>query len=266
MFQAYLTRWNLTPDGKPITTPTSRLLPVIYQNAPAMLKIALVTEEKGGGELMAWWEGDGAARVFAQSEDAVLLERAAGSKSLAKMARNGGDDDACRILCAVVAKLHAPRDHPAPAAVRLTVWFQELAPAAKTHGGILTLCAETAQSLLSTPQDKVILHGDIHHGNVLDFGERGWLAIDPKGLWGERGFDYANLFCNPNAATATAPGRVARRADVVAAAASLDRRRLLMWVLAGAGLSAVWMISDGKVPDHALEIASQAAIELGLTV
>jgi streptomycin 6-kinase len=203
MFQAYLTRWNLTPDGEPITTPTSRLLPVIYQNAPAMLKIALVPEEKGGGELMAWWEGDGAARVLAQSEEALLLERATGNKLLAEMAREGRDDDACRIICAVVARLHASRAQPPPTVAPLTAWFQELAPASAKHGGILTLCAETAQSLLSKPQNKVILHGDIHHGNVLDFRERGWLAIDPKGLAGERGFDYANLFCNPDGETAT---------------------------------------------------------------
>jgi len=36
-------------------------------------------------------------------------------------------------------------------------------------------------------------------------GPRGWLAIDPKGLCGERGFDFVNIFCNPDFALATAP-------------------------------------------------------------
>ncbi len=264
MFRDYLTRWNLTPDGEPIITPTSRLLPVIYRNTPAMLKIALVPEEKGGGGMMAWWNGDGAARVLAQDGDALLLERAAGSKSLIEMARTGRDDEACRIICGVVARLHTPRQQPPPA-VPLTHWFRELAPAAKQRGGILALCAETAQELLSEPQDEVVLHGDIHHGNILDF-ERGWLAIDPKGLFGERGFDYANLFCNPTGETADAPGRLARRADIVSAASGLDRRRLLKWVLAWSGLSAVWILSDGAFPHHALKIASEAAAELGLPV
>jgi len=264
MFRDYLTRWNLTPDGEPIITPTSRLLPVIYRNTPAMLKIALVPEEKGGGGMMAWWNGDGAARVLAQDGDALLLERAAGSKSLIEMARTGRDDEACRIICGVVARLHTPRQQPPPA-VPLTHWFRELAPAAKQRGGILALCAEAAQELLSEPQDEVVLHGDIHHGNILDF-ERGWLAIDPKGLFGERGFDYANSFCNPDGETADAPGRLARRADVVAAAAHLDRWRLLRWVLAWSGLSAVWMLGDGEAPTHTLKVASQAAAELGLPV
>jgi streptomycin 6-kinase len=51
--------------------------------------------------------------------------------------------------------------------------------------------------LLAEPREVGVLHGDLHHGNVLDFGVRGWLAIDPKGLLGERGFDFANIFTNP---------------------------------------------------------------------
>jgi len=54
--------------------------------------------------------------------------------------------------------------------------------------------------LLADQHDVGVLHGDIHHGNILDFGPRGWLTIDPKGLIGERDFDYANLFCNPDLA------------------------------------------------------------------
>ena len=263
MFAEYLSRWNLMPDGEPITTSTSRLLPVIFRHSPAMLKIALVPEEKSGEALMAWWNGDGAARVLAHGGDAVLLERATGGKSLAEMARTeSGDNDACRIICGVVARLHAPRLPMAPAVVSLSRWFRELTPAAAKHGGILSRGAETARTLLAHPQDETVLHGDIHHGNILDFGERGWLAIDPKGLWGERGFDYANLFCNPWGETAAVTGRLARRADSVAASAGLDRRRLLQWVLAYAGLSAAWLIGDGDAPDHPLAVAAQAAAEL----
>ena len=108
------------------------------------------------------------------------------------------------------------------------------------------------------------LHGDIHHGNILDFGERGWLAIAPKGLLGERGFDYANLFCNPSHPVATAPSRLARQADVVARAANLDRMRLLHWILAWAGLSAVWGIEGGndRHIEPTLRIAKIAAAEI----
>ena len=207
--------------------------------------------------------GEGAALVLAHEGDALLIERATGSGSLADLARACRDDEASRLFCAAVAPLHARRDRPPPGVlVPLPRWFAELALAAKRHGGVLRQSAATAHQLLAEPRDVAVLHGDLHHGNVLDFGPRGWLAIDPKGLLGERGFDYANIFCNPDLAVATAPGRLARQADVVAAAAGLDRRRLLQWVLAYAGLSAAWTLGDGADATLALTVAELAAAAL----
>ena len=131
------------------------------------------------------------------------------------------------------------------------------------HGGILRRSAETASELLATQRDVTVLHGDIHHDNILNFGSRGWLAIDPKGLRGERGFDYANLFCNPDQ-TATLPGRLARRIELVTGAAAVEPTRLLRWILAWAGLSAAWLIDDGVSPKGALTVAELAEAELNL--
>jgi len=270
MFDDYLISWGLTPDGAPLVTHSSRLLPVRCPGnggAPAMLKIPVEPEEKFGAGLMVWWDGEGAARVLAHDPEsgALLLERATGTRSLASMARGGEDDEATRLLCRAVQRLHAPRGRPLPDLIPLTRWFRDLWPAAAAHGGILARCAMEARALLATPRDEVPLHGDIHHGNVLDFGpERGWLAIDPKRLYGERAFDYANLFCNPDRETATAPGRLARRANLVAEESGLDRTRLLRWVLVWAGLSATWMMEDGgATPEVVLSVAEMAAAELG---
>lgn len=262
IFAVHLARWGLVPDGAPIVTPYSSLLPVRYRGAPAMLKVARAAEERAGARLMAWWDGDGAARVLAHEGDALLLERARGAGSLVRMARTGRDDEASRILCAAAAGLHAPRDRPPPELVPLERWFRALEPAAARYGGLLARSAAAARGLLAAPREVVVLHGDLHHGNVLDFGARGWLAIDPKGLVGERGFDFANLFCNPDLETATAPGRLARQAEVVAEAAGLERTRLLQWVLAYAGLSAAWSLEDGDEPELAFAVAELAAAEL----
>ncbi len=243
---------------------SGRLLPVQWQGIPAMLKVSEEAEEKRGGQLLVWWAGQGAARVLAHTDGAILLERAEYKKSLTDLVRQGNDDAASRIICSVVGRLHAQRRRPPPDLVPLARWFQELDPAASQHGGILSVSAMTARRLLASPQDVGVLHGDIHHGNILDFGERGWLAIDPKGLIGERGFEYANLFCNPDHDTASAPGRFARQLQVVSQAAGLDERRLLQWVLAWAGLSAVWHMTDGTSPETALMVAQIAAAQLGM--
>lgn len=268
MFEPYLTRWNLAPDGAPITTPAANLLPVLKDDEPAMLKLSHEADERLGGVLMEWWGGDGAARVFARDGDALLMERATGPASLSDMARSGQDDAACRILCTAAARLHAPRSRPLPALTPLADWFRELWPAADRHGGILARSAQTARVLLAEPREVGVLHGDLHHDNVLDFGARGWLAIDPKHLFGEREFDFANIFTNPDLAdptqpVATQPGRFARRLDIVAEASGLERRRLLCWVLAWTGLSAAWFMGDGDpLAGIDLQIAALAAAEL----
>ena len=212
---------------------------------------------------MLWWNGEGAARVLAHDDRALLLERAMGKSSLVELVHSGRDGEASRIICEVARKLHAPRPQPMLELIPLSVWFRELKPASVRFGGILVDAAASAHELLRKPREPVVLHGDLHHRNVLDGGTRGWLAIDPKRLYGERAFDFANIFCNPDPDFALSRGRVARRATEIANAANLDRQRLLKWVLAYAGLSAAWSLNE-KDPDPvcALQIARIASAEL----
>ncbi len=263
MFSDHLARWDLTPDGEAIITGTSQLLPVCLESGvPAMLKIAVVEEEQCAGQLMRWWDGQGAARVLAHDGAALLLERAQDGPLLADLSREDRDEEASCIICGVVANLHACRPQPPPDLVPLERWFEPLMLAGEAQGGVLRFARSTAVALLASPQEVRPLHGDIHHGNILHFGSRGWLAIDPKGLLGERAFDHANLFCNPDQATATRPGRLARQIEVVATAAELELGRLLAWVLAWAGLSAAFLLEDGLPPDDALSLADLAAAEM----
>lgn len=102
------------------------------------------------------------------------------------------------------------------------------------------------------------MHGDIHHGNILDFGDRGWLAIDPKGLYGERIFDYANIFCNPDFITVTNPGRFERQLKIVSELATIAPSQLIKWVIAYAGLSSAWHLEDGTDPSISLAIVEKA--------
>jgi streptomycin 6-kinase len=145
------------------------------------------------------------------------------------MVRSGQDDEACRILWAA-ARLHAPRSKPLPELIPLVCWFRDLEPAAAKYGGIPVRRAETACTLPAEPREVGVLHGDLHHGDVLDFGARGWLAIDPKRL---------------------------------VEAAGLERRRLLPWILVWTGLSASWILGDDDpLASIDLRIAELAAAEL----
>lgn len=260
----HLRQWSLQADGMPVHTHGACLLPVLHGGQPAMLKLSTGDDERRAGAVLRWWDGDGAVRVLATStgEDVLLLERAMDSRSLAALARaeEAGDAAATGILCAVAARLHAPRPS-APLLPPLSGCFAALAAAA-ARGGVLSACHAVAQDLLAAPQDSVVLHGDLHHANVLDGGARGWLAIDPKGYVGERGFDFANILCNPDAALATFPGRLERQVALIADAARLDPARLLAWGAAWAGLSAAWHLEDGTPPETALAVAAAALAAL----
>lgn len=268
MFSPYLARWRLSPDGEAIVTPRARLLPVRRDGVDLMLKIATDPEERFGGILLAWWDGEGAARVVEAEGDVLLMERAMGRRSLTALAQGGRDDEATQVLCDVIAGLHAPRAKPAPRElVTLPVWFQALEPTARSHGGWLRRAAEEARALLAEPLEERPLHGDIHHDNVLDFGERGWLAIDPKHIHGDRAFDYANLFCNPDMDFPERPvavlrERFERRLDIVAERGGLERRRLLRWIVAWTGLSAAWLIQDGDPADVDTKVGAMAIAAL----
>jgi streptomycin 6-kinase len=267
MFEPWLTRWSLAADGDPIVTASSRLLPVRRNGGAAMLKIVAVEEEQRGGRQMEWWSGDRAAMVLARDGEALLLERAEGGRSLAALSKNGRDDEASEIACAVAARLHAPRAAALPALMPLDTWFAALAPSARRQGGFLARSAAMADKLLRAPQQISVLHGDIHHDNILDFGARGWLAIDPKGLIGERGFDFANLFCNPDMASPAAafvrsPDIFARRLGIISSQAGIDRTRLLQWIIAYTGLSSAWLIADGIDPEAGLAIGALAEAAL----
>jgi len=262
VFAPWMARWGLTADGAPIVTPSSKLLPVRRGGEAAMLKAAMHPEEIAGHALMGWWGGRGAARLLEAGSDAMLLERATGARSLEAMAEQGQDDEALRILCAAAQALHAPRLEPIPETlVPLARWFRALAPTARKRGGVFAKAQATAEALLADQQEARPLHGDIHHGNVLDGGDRGWLAIDPKGLLGDRGYDYANMICNPGAAPSRDPARIARRVDLVAEASGLGRSRLLKWLLAYCGLSAAWTLDGDWQGDAgpAVRIAEMAA-------
>lgn len=262
LFNTYLQRWSAQAAGKPFTTATSDLLAVSltgkFENLPAMIKVTRDLDERIGGQVLQWRHGDGAARVYACDPEsgALLMERATGSKHLLRMALEGEDDAATTCICKTLHQLHSNRPSAPPEnLLPLTDFFRSLAPMAQQEGGLMAECAMVAEELLRDQRERVVLHGDAHHSNILDFDQRGWLAIDPKRVTGERYYDYVNVLCNPDLKTCTDPVRFARQVAVVIDVAGLERQRLLRWVMAHAALSAAWFLEDGLRTQANVELA-----------
>lgn len=225
-------------------THTGLIRPVIYENKKAMLKISVSPEEKRGNQLMLAWNGIGAAKVFRIDNDAILTERIIGDRSLKTMAMNDRDEEATRIICQVADLLHLPEEKRTTELIPLHVWFNDLLSSAGRYGGIFIESAKTASALLKEQKNKTVLHGDLHHDNILYSSERGWLAIDPKGLSGERAFDYVNILCNPTKEIALSEDRLIEQINVISRNTGIEQKHLLKWTAAWAGLSAIWFLND----------------------
>ncbi|PJN92929.1 3'-kinase, partial [Amaricoccus sp. HAR-UPW-R2A-40] len=99
--------------------------------------------------------------------------------------------------------------------------------------------AAVARRLLAEDTPSYVLHGDLHHENIRHHPERGWLAIDPKGLYGDRAYDAANALCNPGTLPEIdpEPRQAVETSDDHADALDITRERLLSYVFAHACLS-----------------------------
>jgi len=107
-----------------------------------------------------------------------------------------------------------------------------------------------------------LLHGDLHHYNILNDRNRGWLAIDPKGVVGEIEYEIGAALRNPveRPDLFVDPGIVAKRLDRFASKLSIDADRARRWSFAQAVLAAIWSVEDGVAvnPQHPFIRLAQA--------
>ena len=178
------------------------------------------------------WAGRGAARLFDSDEASqiLLLERSVPGT-------NGDDLDvaaANKAVASVLAELHAVEppaaDEFEPLAMlversRETMWdrFERFEP--PVDRGVVANADELFRSLISSSTDTVLLHGDLGPSNVV-LSERGWLAIDPYPVLGDRAFDVGHSLSRRDLRDAREQiGLFAGRLD-------LDARRIAGWTFA----------------------------------
>ena len=85
--------------------------------------------------------------------------------------------------------------------------------------------------LLKTDDPDVLLHGDLHHDNILQNGDD-WVVIDPKGVIGESAYEVAAFIRNPIPELlnhAAAPNIIHNRVTRFAEALELSERRIIDW-------------------------------------
>ena len=112
---------------------------------------------------------------------------------------------------------------------------------------------EEAEAIYAEIRDRsepeIVLHGDLHHWNILSAERDGWLAIDPHGVLGPPECEVGAFMLNPNDGRLVRPDArdlLSARLDTFAAELGYDRESMRRAALAYAVLSATWSAEDGS--------------------
>ncbi len=220
-------------------------------------------------EALRLFDGHGMAQLLDcdESDEVLLLEHLKPGTLLRTLE---DDEEATSHAATVMRQLWrpVPPNHPFPT---VNDWGRGFARLRQHYEGgsgpFPTSLLEEAEALFAelsaSMAESVLLHGDLHHDNILAAQRQPWLAIDPKGLVGEPAYETGALLRNPlpELLKAPQPGRIlARRVDQLSEELGLDRERVRGWGLAQAVLSAWWSVEDtDQIGEGALTCAELLA-------
>jgi streptomycin 6-kinase len=262
-------RWSLTVGPAYPLSYTYVAAATRADGRPAVLKLVVPEEPElaTGAEALRLAGGDGLVELIEVDLElgALLLERVEPGGRLAVLA--GEDDEAATaVLLDVMDRIHRPVAEQGPLRI-VADWGAAFGRLRDRHGGgtgplpvsLVDRAERTYAELVASSAPAVLLHGDLHHDNVLASARAGWLAVDPKGLLGEPAFDVGALLHNPWPDLLSWPDRgrlLARRVDQLAEGLRVDRERVRGWGFAFAVLAAVWFDEGGEPVDpHPLRCA-----------
>lgn len=213
-----------------------------------VIKLCIPTDEIDNEiNALAFMCGDGIVKLLdADSQKGVLLlERL----SPGEMLRTIRDDiEATRIAADVMQKIWKPIEgsHSFP---KTEKWFDRLNHPIDLPGvfpeAFIDKARNIAVELHQDMSDQVLLHGDLHHFNILSAQRQPWLAIDPKGVVGPPEYECGAFLRNPMPEIASKhdlKSILSDRIGIFAHVLGFDRQAIIAWGYAQAILASVWCI------------------------
>lgn len=204
--------------------------------------------------------GDNVARVYDLdvARSTMVIERIVPGTQLRDAALS--DDDATRLAAEALATFWRPVVQPVNLHP-LRRWMRALFDWSPRPDLIAPDLIDRAQdlgaSLLARSTQNFLLHGDFQHHNLLQRSSGEWVIIDPKGLSGEPGFEFAAWMYNPEGVTARTDylDLTTRRVAICSEIWGIDQQELVNWAFVGAVLSMCWWNSESGPEDLATHFA-----------
>jgi streptomycin 6-kinase len=209
--------------------------------------------------------GRGAVEMLARDDErgALLLEDARpGTQARSLVPQR--DEEATATLIGIIKRLHrpAPAKVALPELARRSASFTRHLERFPGDDPLPRHLVERAEALFrelcATATGRVVLHGDLHHDNVLAAEREAWLAIDPHGVVGDPGYEIGALLYNPDPAGAddVVLALVEARMEQLADGLGMPLDRVVSWGFVQAVLSEVWAFEgDGAMTGRPLRLA-----------
>lgn len=265
MITEYENKWSFKAEA-PFELNYNYVAPALRNDGShVVLKIGYPEDREFQSEIAALhtFNGVGICRLLESDpvNAVMLLERVVPGTPAAEIE---DDDTATRTIAIVMKQLHKPLPEKHNF-ITITEWVTAIPDYKAKYGnnGILPLnlvnkAEQLFKELIATSDKPVLVHGDLHHHNVLLSEECGWIAIDPKGVAAEPAYEVAAMIRNPydklKNITDLEP-LLRRRISIFSEELGIDAQRICDWGFAQCMLSAVWSTEDVKGPSHALRVA-----------
>lgn len=262
-FVAFAKRENVT------LSEAKGLAPSSVTSQDVVLKIGVPNNElKSEMAALGLFNGNGACQILDCDEERgfFLLERLKPGTMLSELE---DDDERTHIAVEVMQKLWreipTARDGSLSSQfIKLSDWFDGLKKI-RPHfdGGTGPFPKELLEHLesflpeLFADKNIKLMHGDFHHFNILK-SERGWLAIDPKGVIGPVGYEIGPLMLNPRRSHTDWSRfklQTERRIRILSERLGWEREKIIKWATAHAVLSAWWDFQDGMNWEYSMYCA-----------
>lgn len=227
------------------------------QGEPATLKVGvphheLLTEM----EALRLYAGRGAARLLDADAGlgAILMQRLQPGTMLWQL---GDDREETRIAAGLMRSLPAPvpAQHGFPTfarwverAFRLT--RSEWDPEERMPRDLVDAAEAAFWAIQRNTTDEVVLHGDLHHENILLDERRGWTAIDPKGVVGPRCLEVGRFLQNrlpDQAAPERREAIVRERVQILSSELGFPPDLIVAATLVDCVLSHCWSFEDDEI-------------------
>ena len=239
-------------DIKPVPNMTHHYVATAMQkDTPVVLKMGLdIQALSKETRCLSCFSGFGCVELINASDGMILMQQALLGTTLTSYFPDK-EDAAIEVCIRLIERLHqasVPDDHHF---FSLKELLQTLDEDLSIPKSILGKAIQLRNYLLSSTSREVLLHGDLHHDNILKHADD-WVAIDPKGFIGDPIYDACAFLQNPFDLTKQAdpPSLIDYRIKRLCQLLECDHQRLFDWLYVKTALCWAWCLQDNLSTDY----------------